>query len=95
MFYIVSYDISSNKLRRKIAKELENYGIRVQYSVFECDLDHDRYQEMYRKMVRLADNMQEGSIRFYEICSECRRKTHVIGTEKPKGKHKRDEVIIL
>ena len=34
--YIVSYDITSNKLRRKIAKELENYGVRVQYSVFEC-----------------------------------------------------------
>jgi len=34
--YIVSYDITSNKLRRKIEKTLKNYGIRLQYSVFIC-----------------------------------------------------------
>ncbi len=95
MFYIVSYDISSNKLRRKIAKELENYGIRVQYSVFECDLDSERYQEMYQKLIRLTNEIKDGSIRFYEVCSECRKRTHVIGIEKANGKYKRDEVIIL
>lgn len=95
LFYIVSYDISSNKLRRKIAKELENYGVRVQYSVFECDLDNDRYQEMYQKLIRLMNDIKEGSIRFYEVCSECRKKTHIIGIEKAIGKYNRDEVIVL
>ena len=55
--YIVSYDITSNKLRRKIAKELENYGIRVQYSVFECDLDVSRFNEMYKDIIRLMENV--------------------------------------
>ena len=36
--YVVSYDITSDRLRNKIAKTLEGYGTRIQYSVFECRL---------------------------------------------------------
>lgn len=93
--YIISYDIVSNKLRRKIAKELENYRVRVQYSVFECDLTKSRYNEMYAKLVRLMDGCEEGSILSYELCENCHRKTRVIGIEKKNGKYNRDDVIIL
>ena len=37
--YLVCYDITSDRVRNKIVKTLEGYGRRVQYSVFECDLD--------------------------------------------------------
>ena len=74
--YIVSYDITSNKLRRKIAKELENYGVRVQYSVFECNLDSSRFNEMYRKLVQLMKGVEEGNIRF-TICVPNAQKKHV------------------
>ena len=33
--YLISYDITKDKVRRKVDKELENYGRRVQFSVFE------------------------------------------------------------
>ena len=39
MFYLVSYDIPDTKRRTKLAKTLEDFGDRVQYSVFECILD--------------------------------------------------------
>ena len=74
--YIVSYDITSNKLRRKIAKELENYGVRVQYSVFECSLDSSRFNEMYKKLVQLMKGVEEGNIRF-TICVPNAQKKHV------------------
>lgn len=93
--YIVSYDIASNKLRRKIAKELENYGIRVQYSVFECDLTQKLHKEMYAKLVRLMDGCEDGSIRIYELCENCKAKTRVIGVEKKDEKHARDDTIVL
>ena len=32
--YIVSYDISDQKRLQKLAKELEEIGVRIQYSVF-------------------------------------------------------------
>ena len=93
--YIISYDITSNKLRRKIAKELENYGIRVQYSVFECNLNKTRLKEVYAKMVHLMEGVEEGSIRIYELCQNCEQKIHVIGTDNRKEKYARDDVIVL
>lgn len=91
----MSYDITSNKLRRKIAKELENYGVRVQYSVFECTLEDERYNEMFSKLLRLMDDAEEGSIRFYNLCQRCIKKTCVIGVEKKNRKHDRGDVIVL
>ena len=38
-FYMVAYDISDNRRRGKVAKFLEGWGDRVQYSVFCCQLN--------------------------------------------------------
>ena len=34
--FVVAYDISDNKTRKKVETCLRNYGIRVNFSVFEC-----------------------------------------------------------
>jgi len=34
--YVFCYDISDSKKRRRVAKRLEDIGVRVQYSVFEA-----------------------------------------------------------
>ena len=39
MFYLVTYDITDDQRRTKVAKILEDFGDRVQYSVFEMILD--------------------------------------------------------
>ncbi|MCR5324945.1 MAG: CRISPR-associated endonuclease Cas2 [Lachnospiraceae bacterium] len=83
MMYIVSYDITSDKRRRKIANTLEDYGKRVQYSVFECNLNDKRFTELYSKMVKLTTDMDEGSVIFYPMCSKCADKVQVIGTPVP------------
>jgi CRISPR-associated endonuclease Cas2 len=44
--YVISYDISSNKLRRKIEKALKNFGTRIQYSVFHCDADKEQLKRI-------------------------------------------------
>lgn len=44
--YLVSYDISHPKRLRQVAKTLESYGTRLQYSVFECPLDNLRLQKL-------------------------------------------------
>jgi hypothetical protein len=36
--WVIAYDSPSNKRRRKLAKLLEGYGERLQWSVFECRL---------------------------------------------------------
>jgi CRISPR-associated endoribonuclease Cas2 len=40
--YLVSYDISDPKRLRRVARALEGFGVRLQYSVFECPLDEMR-----------------------------------------------------
>mgnify|MGYP001408461485 CR=1 FL=1 len=37
--YLVSYDISHPKRLRRVARAMEGFGVRLQYSVFECALD--------------------------------------------------------
>lgn len=40
--YLVSYDICDPKRLRRVARALEGFGVRLQYSVFECPLDEMR-----------------------------------------------------
>lgn len=44
--YLVSYDISNPKRLRKVARTLESFGTRLQYSVFECPLDGLRLEKL-------------------------------------------------
>lgn len=78
MRYVISYDIEENRIRTKLSKLLEGYGVRVQYSVFECQMSEKRFQELYERVFRLAEGA-EGSIRFYSICKKCEEKIVTIG----------------
>jgi CRISPR-associated protein Cas2 len=42
MYLVVSYDIHDDKRRNRIHKVLKNFGERIQFSVFECDLTKDQ-----------------------------------------------------
>jgi CRISPR-associated protein Cas2 len=74
MLYVVSYDIPDTKRRTKLAKALEDFGDRVQYSVFECILDGN----LLDKMVSLGDD----NVRVYTLCANCERAIKVIGQGK-------------
>ena len=37
--FLVCYDIANDKRRDQVFKICKNYGARVQFSVFECDLN--------------------------------------------------------
>ncbi len=88
--YVISYDISKDKIRNKVASELENYGKRVQYSVFECELTEEKLKKLYAKLLKLC--AEEGSIRIYVICENCRKKIRMIGTVT---EVKRQEAVII
>jgi CRISPR/Cas system-associated endoribonuclease Cas2 len=38
---VVSYDIPDDRRRLRLAHALKDFGVRVQYSVFECHLEPD------------------------------------------------------
>ena len=66
LLYIVTYDIPSDKRRKKVSDLLEGYGKRVQYSVFECVLPVNKFQEL-KKRLRQRINIDEDSVRFYPL----------------------------
>jgi CRISPR-associated protein Cas2 len=81
MLYVVSYDIPDTKRRTKLAKALEDFGDRVQYSVFECILDGnllDKMVDRIHKIVSLGDD----NVRVYTLCANCERAIKVIGQGK-------------
>jgi len=83
--YLVSYDITNDRCRTKVAKELENYGVRVQYSVFECDITKEKMEELYEKLIKLLQKDSTGNIRIYFLCEDCKKKTRILGVPPKKG----------
>ncbi len=70
MNYLVTYDIQNDKRRKKISDELEAFGSRVNYSVFECELNKTKLKKLKQKLEELIDK-KEDSLRFYHICQSC------------------------
>ena len=50
---MVTYDITNNKLRRKLDKVLCGYGLRMQYSVFRCMLDSLQVANMQAQIAKV------------------------------------------
>lgn len=78
MFVVVSYDISDDRRRNKVAKTMLDYGIRVQYSVFECWLPAKEYQRMKQRIAALIKD-EEDSVRFYRLCEPCVNRLEILG----------------
>ena len=79
MRIVVSYDISDDKRRRKIAQIMEGYGYRVQYSVFECELSRQKLAELRRRLKPLVDKAKMESVRFYPLTGDAAAKVSVLG----------------
>ena len=48
-FWVIAYDIADDCRRSRIVKHIEKYGIRVNYSVFECMLTDTQLQQLREK----------------------------------------------
>jgi CRISPR-associated protein Cas2 len=66
MFWIVSYDIPNDRRRAKVAKILEGYGRRAQYSVFECEITDDQRDRLEHALQRTID-AEEDDVRLYPM----------------------------
>ncbi len=74
MLYLVAYDISSPKRLRLMAKTCQDYGARVEKSVFECDLDEGNFNSMWQEINEIIDHDDDAVIA-YRICRSCVRQT--------------------
>ncbi len=86
MMVIVSYDVSTKsksgqKRLRKVAEICINYGIRVQYSVFECLVDPAQWERLKNELLSIY-NPEEDNLRFYYLGSNWKRRVENYGIKK-------------
>lgn len=82
---LITYDVNTEteagkKRLRKVAKECENYGQRVQNSVFECIIDLARLKQVQAKLLKLID-VEKDSLRFYYLGDEWRKRVEHVGAK--------------
>ena len=78
MNMIVIYDISDPKRLRRIAKIMEDYGTRVQKSIFELEIDNRTFQEMKARIEAVIEPSADG-VKYFPICEKCAGTVEIIG----------------
>ena len=64
-----------------MAKACKDYGQRVQYSVFECNVDPAQWTRLRQRLIDEIDP-EKDSLRFYFLGSNWRRRVEHIGAKK-------------
>lgn len=96
MLVLITYDVNTetkegkNRLRR-VARQCQNYGRRVQNSVFECILDNVQ-SIMLKSQLSDIINEDTDSLRFYYLGNKYQMKVEHIGVDKGISA---DEVLIF
>ena len=59
MLRLIAYDIADPKRWRHVHDTCEDFVVRVQYSLFECWLEDDRFRLLWDKLNRFIDPKQD------------------------------------
>ena len=70
MLMLVAYDIANAKRLYRVAKVMEDYGVRFQKSVFECRLELDELTSLLSR-VRDIIKKHEDKVQIYRLCKNC------------------------
>jgi len=86
MLVLVTYDVvtmtNEGKRRlRHVAKFCQNYGQRVQLSVFECLVDPAQWTAMRAQLLNVID-LNKDSLRFYFLGKNWKRRVEHVGAKE-------------
>jgi len=87
MLVLVTYDVSTvesagQRRLRRVARACSDYGVRVQKSVFECQVGNAEWVQLRHRLLKEM-KPEEDSIRFYFLDTEAAGKTEHHGVSKP------------
>lgn len=87
MLVLITYDVSTvskpgRRRLRRIAQACQDYGIRVQKSVFECLLDDNAWIKLKGRLLKEFDE-ETDSLRFYFLDETDRQRVEHHGSIKP------------
>jgi CRISPR-associated protein Cas2 len=92
MMVLVTYDVNTEtkagkKRLRNVAKKCENYGQRVQNSVFECLVDPAQWAKFRQELIEIVESSTD-SLRFYFLGANWKPHVEHVGakpTYDPEG----------
>jgi CRISPR-associated protein Cas2 len=85
MLVLVSYDVNTQnadgrRRLRNIARICQNWGQRVQFSVFECIVDPAEWAGLRNRLVTTMD-LEKDSLRFYYLGANWKRRVDHVGAK--------------
>ncbi len=97
MLVLITYDVcvtsdGGQRRLRNIAKTCLDYGMRVQNSVFECEVTPAQFVTLKNELINIY-NHKEDSLRFYMLGKKGRQKIEHIGA-KPVADPANDALIL-
>lgn len=86
MKIIVAYDVAistdgGRKRLARVAKICGNYGLRVQNSVFECEMGWETFLVMKTALLKIID-MERDSLRIYNLGNHWNGKAELYGAKR-------------
>lgn len=96
MYILITYDVDTvsemgQKRLRQVARICKNHGLRVQNSVFECEVTEAQYVKLKDALSAVMDQKAD-SIRFYYLNKNENRRVETMGV---KTAYNVNEAIIL
>ncbi len=85
MMVLISYDVSTaseggKKRLRRVARACKDFGQRVQYSVFECEVEPAQWVKLRARLLQEIDASQD-SLRFYQLGANWKPKVEHVGAK--------------
>lgn len=82
---LVTYDVATKdaagrRRLRRVARLCQDYGQRVQYSVFECQVDPAQWVALRDRLIAAIDPTAD-SLRFYRLGANWRSRVEHIGAK--------------
>ncbi|NSW92363.1 MAG: CRISPR-associated endonuclease Cas2 [Firmicutes bacterium] len=92
MMVLITYDVNTEdadgkKRLRKVAKQCQNYGQRVQNSIFECLVDPVQFAQLKRNLEQIIEPNKD-SLRYYFLGKNWKNRVEHVGakpTYDPEG----------
>jgi len=85
MLMLITYDVSTEsdggkRRLRRVARACRDFGQRVQYSVFECEVDPAQWVKLRARLLREIDPAKD-SLRFYHLGANWKHRVEHVGAK--------------
>jgi CRISPR-associated protein Cas2 len=82
-WYLVGYDVRDDKRLRRVATVVEGYGVRIQYSLFQCRLSDQQAAQLKWELSKIM--AVEDSLLIAGLCERCVQalRTESVAVELP------------